>query len=152
MTEITDYNKDLSERILSQVREVMKDTYNDILGLKFLTYQEGFCRAVLPVRQEFLNPNGSLHGGLLYTIADTVGGVAALRPDSGESVTTITGTMQFYRAALNLTSLYAEGRMVKDGKRVAFVEVALLSEDGTLYARGSFSFARIDFTGKIPEQ
>lgn len=78
--------------------------------------------------------------------------MAALRPDSGETVTTITGTMQFYRAALDLTHLYAEGHMVKDGKRVAFVEVDLLSEDGTLYARGSFSFARMDFSGKIPEQ
>lgn len=152
MTEITNFNKDLSENILAQVRKVMKHTYNDVLGLEFLIYQEGYCKAVLPIRQDFLNPNGSLHGGLLYTIADTVGGVAALRPDSGETVTTITGTMQFYRAALNLTKLYAEGRMVKDGKRVAFVEVDLLSEEGTLYARGSFSFARIDFTGKIPEQ
>lgn len=53
MTEITDFDKDLSERILSQVRQVMKSTYNHVLGLEFLIYQEGYCRAVLPIRQDF---------------------------------------------------------------------------------------------------
>ena len=130
----------------------MKGTYSDSLGLKFLSFEEGFCRAVLPIQPDFLNPLKALHGGFLYTVADTVGGIAALHPDSDESVTTISGTMNFFLPALNLSELYAEGRVVKDGKRIAFVEVDLLSEKRTLYARGNFSFARIDFSEKINQQ
>ena len=121
----------------------LKGTYSDVLGLEILEARPGFCRAVLPIKKEFLNPLGGLHGGFMYTIADTVGGIAASGLLTGENVTTISGTMQFLRAGIDLPKLYTEATVIKDGKRVAFVETEVMSGDGTLYAKASFSFAHI---------
>lgn len=127
---------------IAHAQTIFKGTYSEVLGLKLLACEDGYCRAMLPIKDEFLNPLGGLHGGFMYTIADTVGGVAASRQGDGQSVTTISGTMQFYRAALNLTELYAEAKVVKDGKRVVFVDTEITSNDGTVYSKASFSFAR----------
>ena len=137
-----DNNATSTEDRIAYAQAAFKGTYSEVLGLQILECEDGYCRAMLPIKDEFLNPLGGLHGGFMYTIADTVGGVAATRIGSGENVTTISGTMQFYRAALNLTELYAEAKVVKDGKRVAFVDTEVTSKDGTVYSKASFSFAR----------
>ena len=137
-----DNNVTSTEDRIAYAQAAFKGTYSEVLGLQILECEDGYCRAMLPIKDEFLNPLGGLHGGFMYTIADTVGGVAATRIGSGENVTTISGTMQFYRAALNLTELYAEAKVVKDGKRVAFVDTEVTSKDGTDYSKASFSFAR----------
>lgn len=148
MTQETVYNEISSKHNVSRIHEIIQNTYSNTLGMTILSYEEGFCRAVLPVKKEFLNPIGCLHGGLLYTVADEAGGFAASRLETEETVTTISGTMNFFRAALDLAEIYVEARVVKDGKRIAFVESDILSADGTLYARGSFNFARINLTDK----
>jgi uncharacterized protein (TIGR00369 family) len=133
---------------LSNTKVDFEKSYSQTLGLQILELKDGYCLGKLPIREEFLNPLGGLHGGLLYTVADTVGGLSAIRRESGKSVTTISGTMQFYRAALNLTELYAEAKTVKNGKRIAFVETELKDGEGTVYAKGSFSCAHF----RLPEE
>lgn len=131
------------EKSLRKAEQAMYHTYSHSLGMEILEYQEGYCLTRLPIKQEYLNPLGGLHGGFMYTIADTAAGIAASHPGSEESVTTISGNMQFLRAALDIKQLYAKATVIKDGKRIAFVDAVLTSEDGTVYAKGSFSFARI---------
>ena len=128
---------------ISQVISYLKDTYSDTLGLKILEMKPGFCKAVLPVRKDFLNPIGSIHGGLLYTAADTAAGIAASRVETDDTVTTISGTMQFMRPCIGLSNIYLEGSVIKSGKRIVFTETKIMSEDHTLYAKADFQFARI---------
>lgn len=174
MTEQTEQSQ-MPEEIAAFLSQYLKHTYSGSIGLKLLSYQKGSCKGVLPIRPEFLNPLGSLHGGLLYTVADTIGGISALEFNSnidefidqnhdpqsnpihnmlvnGTTVTTISGNMEFLRPAISLDRIYIEGKLLKSGKRIAFVESYLSSEDGTLYAKANFSFARIPVPGekKIP--
>lgn len=170
MTEQTEQSQ-MPEEIAAFLSQYLKHTYSGSIGLKLLSYQKGSCKGVLPIRPEFLNPLGSLHGGLLYTVADTIGGISALEFNSSlnqslsqsqdpldnpvrnmlvneTTVTTISGNMEFLRPAISLDHIYIEGKLLKSGKRIAFVESYLSSEDGTLYAKASFSFARIPVPGE----
>ena len=38
---------------------------------------EGYCKGELEVTDQHMNPLGTVHGGCLYTLADTVAGFAA---------------------------------------------------------------------------
>lgn len=120
----------------------IKNTFTEYLGLEVVHYEDGYCKTRLKIKPEFLNPIGGLHGGLLFTIADTTAGAAAVHLDSESTITTVNGDIQYMRPALDLDYLYAEATLIKDGKRMAFVDVHLLTEDNTLLAKSAFTFAR----------
>lgn len=136
-----------SEEITSLFQKRIKNTFNEHIGIEFVAYEDGYCKTKLKVRPEFINPIGGLHGGLLYTIADSTAGVAAVHLGSGNTVTTVNGDMQFMRPALNLDYIFAEARIVKDGKRLVFLDVYVTDKEGTILAKGNFTFARIFISG-----
>lgn len=57
----------------------IEHTFTEYLGLEVLQYEDGYCKTRLKIKPQFLNPIGGLHGGLLFTIADTTAGRANLQ-------------------------------------------------------------------------
>lgn len=135
------------EEAAALFQDRIKNTFTDYLGLELLKYESGYCSTKLKIKPEFINQIGGLHGGLLYTVADTTAGVASVHLGSGSTVTTVNGDMQFLRPALNLDNIFAEAKIIKDGKRLVFTDVWISTEDGTILAKGSFTFARITIPG-----
>jgi acyl-CoA thioesterase len=82
----------------------------------------GTASAALDVRPELLNPNGVVHGGVLFSIADTVMGAAlytTLAP--GENCATIEIKIHFLRPVTKGT-IRCRTRLVHRGSRVAVLE------------------------------
>lgn len=87
-----------------------------------------------------LNPHGTVHGGVLYTMADQGMGAAVysvLEPE--ESCATIEVKMAFIAAARE-GELTCETRLISRGRRVAFLE-SDVTNDGRLVAKATGSFA-----------
>ena len=51
--------------------------YSSRLGLVVTSIDENGAKAELPVREAYHNPFHTVHGGILFTVADVTGGVAA---------------------------------------------------------------------------
>ena len=64
-----------------------QNSFGNLVGVRIEEIREGYARSVLDVRADLSNPIGSLHGGVLFTIADITGGSAAV--SHGEQVTTV---------------------------------------------------------------
>ena len=54
-------------------------TFGGLIGINFVTIEKGYSLLELEVRDDFMNPQGVLHGGVVYSLADTGMG-AALYP------------------------------------------------------------------------
>ena len=69
------------------------------MGMKITHLSPECVRAELPVREEFGNRNGVLHGGALMAFADNLGGTAATANlKDGQSTTTIESKTNFFAA------------------------------------------------------
>ena len=101
----------------------------------------GYAKAVMPITDEMRNPQGAIHGGVLYTLADLAGGNAAA--SHGEWIATVDADMHYLRPALNLTGLVAEAREVKYGRRISVYSVEVSDQDGNVLAVGTFTFASL---------
>lgn len=101
----------------------------------------GYAKAVMPITDEMRNPQGAIHGGVLYTLADLAGGNAAA--SHGEWIATVDADMHYLRPALNLTGLVAEAREVKYGRRISVYSVEVGDQDGNVLAVGTFTFASL---------
>ena len=105
--------------------------------LKILTeaLDKGSARLSLPVERHLTNSLGSVHGGVIMSLLDVALCTAArtLHPES-VGVITINMSTSFIQAG-NSAKLYAEARVLKDGRSMSFVEGEAKNEDGSLVAK-----------------
>ena len=114
--------------------------FGELLGLVFKRVEEGHSVCALQIRPELLNPYRVLHGGVLFSMADTGMGAALYsRMVEAESCATIEIKMNFLRPVSD-GMVTCESRVVQKGKRVAVLE-SDLSCEGRVVAKalGTFS-------------
>jgi uncharacterized protein (TIGR00369 family) len=107
--------------------------FADLLGVEVTEAADGHAEGRLEMREE-LSWNADrlmAHGGVTFTLADTVGG-AALVSEVDQPVPTIDMRIDYHEVGSG--DLRAEADVVKLGDDVGSVDVDVYSEDGTLVA------------------
>lgn len=101
---------------------------------------DGYSRGRVAVRPELLNPHGTLHGGVMYSLADNGMGAAVYsKLEESESCATIEIKI-VYIAPVTSGMLECESRVVSKGRRVAVLESEIHNE-GRLVAKALGTFA-----------
>jgi uncharacterized protein (TIGR00369 family) len=129
------------DAIATRLRErIAASAFHRDLGLEVLEASPGVVRLSMPAREDQRNLLGSIHGGILATLADIAMGLA-VRTDAGEERrhTTIDLDIRFLRGA-GPGTLTAEGRTVRVGSRIAVAEARIASEEGVEVARASGTY------------
>ncbi|MCI4355337.1 MAG: PaaI family thioesterase [Thermoplasmata archaeon] len=97
---------------------------------------DGVCFVVGRVEARHLNINGVVHGGVYATILDTaMGGAVVSILREGEVTATTSLYIEFLRPAQEGQTLRAEGRLVRRGRHLAFVEGKLTDGRGVLLSQ-----------------
>ena len=105
----------------------------------FETKEAGDGRAVvtLSAGPQYANPMGTLHGGILCDIADAAMGIAfSTTLAADELFTTIELKINFFRPVWDAT-LKAEGKVVRRGSSVGYVECEITDEKARLVAKAA---------------
>lgn len=110
--------------------------------LTFTELGEGSAKAEIAVDKDQLNPMGTVHGGCLFSICDTVGGTAAMT--HGVAVTTTTGNISYLNPAAGCEKLYAEAVELKAGRTLYRYDVYIRDEQGTLICKADMEYYRLD--------
>jgi uncharacterized protein (TIGR00369 family) len=109
------------------------------VGFRFVELAEG--RAVVEVEpgEHQYNTIGTVHGGVIVTLLDSVAGSAVHTTlPRGVGYTTVGLNASFLRAVhVEAGTLRAEGRLIRAGRRVALAEADLTDADGNLYAHAT---------------
>ena len=105
------------------------------LQIRTEALDKGHARLSVPVEKYLTNSLGTVHGGVIMSILDVALCTAArtLHPES-VGVITINMSTSFIGAG-NGAKLYADARVLKDGRSMSFVEGEAKNEDGTLVAK-----------------
>lgn len=129
-----------NEEVLRLIQEASeKDTkFASLLGLKIIDADVGYCKAEMEVKEIYKNPLGTVHGGCLYTLADTIGGFAAA--SCGMIGPTVSGSMYFLRPAKDTQRLICEASIMKKGKRIRISEIKIYGDNGEEIARSLIEY------------
>lgn len=106
-------------------------------GISVVSVDENHSQAELVIREDSLNPFGSVHGGALFTLADLCSGVAA-RAD-GRHYVTDQASISYLRGA-SQGRLLAKGTVLHRGRSRCVVDVKIYDEQDRLLSTGTFSF------------
>jgi uncharacterized protein (TIGR00369 family) len=107
--------------------------FANFLGIKITSVSPERVTAELPVRDEFNNRFGILHGGAMMALADNLGGTATsgnLKP--GQSTTTIESKTNFFAAVPVGDVAYAETTALHRGRTTMVWPTRITRGDGKL--------------------
>lgn len=108
------------------------DMFSVKSGMKLVELREGYAKVELIIDKNSMNYMGSMHGGLLYTMADVAAGAAMVF--CGKQVVTLSASAEYIKAAFS-GKVIAEGKVIAHGKTIGRCEVEVHSEDGILYSK-----------------
>src|SRR6266446_9445668 len=112
-------------------------TIDRLIGLEAQEIVDGRATVALTTGPQHANPMGTLHGGILCDIADAAMGMAfASTLASEESFTTVELKINFFRPVWE-ANLRAEGKVVRRGGTIGYVECEIMDEGGHLIAKAS---------------
>src|SRR5260370_23273473 len=108
-----------------------------LIGFEAKEIADGRAIVTLTAGKQHANPMGTLHGGILCDIADAAMGMAfasTLAPE--ESFTTIELKINFFRPVWD-ACLRAEGKVVRRGSTIGYIECEITDEGGRLVAKAA---------------
>jgi uncharacterized protein (TIGR00369 family) len=108
-----------------------------LIGFEAKDIADGRATVVLAAGPQHANPMGTLHGGILCDIADAAMGMAfasTLAPE--ESFTTVELKINFFRPVWE-ASLKAEGKVVRRGRSLGYLECEISDERGKPIAKAA---------------
>lgn len=120
-TDNTDFNE-LKE-------EVNSSPFFRHMGMELTQLSEGYALISFPFQDRLRNSFGTLHGGVIGSLADSAGGVAIRTLVGSQKITTVEFKVNFL-SPVQGGELYAEGRVVRKGSSIAVAEVEVRDEAG----------------------
>ncbi len=115
-----------------------------VMGMNVVEMGPGWVIGEMELEEKHMNPIGSVHGGIIFTFADSMGGTAACT--RGNLVTTSNGSINFLNAAIGAKKLIAHAKEIKAGKTLMYYDVEITTETGKLIAKANMEY----FNLKIP--
>ena len=118
--------------------------FGDLIGLSFVSREAGYSRCVLEVNEQLLNPHRVLHGGVIYSMADTgMGGALYSCMEENELCATIEIQVVYFKAVRSGT-LACDTRILHRSKRIASLESEITNGDSLVAkASGTYSIFKV---------
>ena len=114
------------------ISEHYKGTLAELLGIRVVEAAPDRVVAELTIRDELTTVGGSLHGGTLMALADTIGATATmLNLPAGAGTTTIESKTNFFAGA-RAGIVRAESTPLHRGKRTMVWQTRVTDESGRL--------------------
>jgi acyl-CoA thioesterase len=108
-----------------------KDKYAELTGIKLIEVSEGRAKAMLEITENHLNSAGTVHGGVIFTLADFAFAVAS--NSYGTLAVAINAQISFFKAVA-AGVLYAEATERARHPKLASYAIDVTNENGDLIA------------------
>jgi len=139
----------MEENIKAYLYQMVQDNeYMKMLGIELLEVDEGYANGRIYIEDKLLNPNKTVHGGCLYSLADIIAGIAA--SSYGKKVCTVSGNMNYVNPAYDTKYVYCEATEVRQGNHLGVYDVRLTNDKNGVIETGSFTYYNLndDLTDK----
>jgi acyl-CoA thioesterase len=100
-----------------------KDNFSKWLGIEVDEYREGYCRLHFTVKAEMLNGFHIVHGGVLFSAADSAFAFAC--NSHGRISVALDAHISFIRSAREGDTISVEAREIHTGNKTSFYNISI---------------------------
>lgn len=108
------------------------------IGMELTRVEQGYAEGRIRMEKRHTNVYEGMHGGCVYALADTIAGIAAAT--CGRYVTTLSGGMNYMLPIKDTEYVICKARTIRQGGRIAVLDVAVENEKGEILSNGSFNY------------
>lgn len=123
------------------LRHFHNNSFLNFNHMELVDAGENWAEMELKVCEDSLNPLGLVHGGALFTMADSAGGAAA--HIDGRVYVTLSSSFTFLRSALPSDTVRARATVRRRGRTTCYVDVDVTNQAKELLASGSFTYFHV---------
>ncbi|OPY83525.1 MAG: Acyl-coenzyme A thioesterase PaaI [Syntrophorhabdus sp. PtaU1.Bin153] len=103
-----------------------------LLGIELCDLREGFAKGKLTIKKKHTNIFGTVHGGILFTLADHVGG--ACGNTLGKKSLLVESAIQYIKAVNEGDTVLAEAAVSHRGKKIGRIDIRIYRENMEIVA------------------
>jgi acyl-CoA thioesterase len=121
------------------------NSFSDLVGINFTKGGDGYSQCILEVNEKLLNPNKVVHGGVVYSMADTSMGAALYIGLKDDEICATIEIKINYLKAVKAGTLICDTKVLHKGKNFAVLESEVKNND-ILVAKaiGTFSIFKVN--------
>ena len=123
--------------------------FGDLIGFEFTKFETGYSQCVLQINEKHFNPHNVVHGGVLYSMADTGMGAALYSLlEKDELCATVEVKISYFKPVKEGTVI-CDTKVIHKGKTMSALESEIMNEENLIAkAYGTFSIFKIKKTVK----
>jgi len=114
--------------------------FGDLLGIEFTKFEKGYSQCVLQINENHFNPHKVVHGGVLYSMADTGMGAALYSLlERDELCATVEIKISYFKSVKE-GILFCDTKVIHKGKTICALESEIMNDE-ILVAKASGTFS-----------
>lgn len=128
------------------IKEVLVEhPFAELIDLSVSKLKDGYSECILEVEERHFNPHKVVHGGVIYSMADTgMGGALYTTLKKGETCATIEIKISYFKP-VSAGSLTCKTQVINRGKRVATLESEIFNNERLVAkAMGTYSIFEME--------
>ncbi len=110
-------------------------------SMRVTDIRDGYARVEMVIDEKILNMYGLVHGGALFSLADTAAGAASFT--TGRDAVTLSASINFIRPGRG-GRLFADASRISAGKTTGVYEVFIFNDEDTLLCSATFTMFFLD--------
>lgn len=144
MTEYEELPMRLKEALLTKTKS--NSPFWQLIDMDLVDVKKGYAKTKIPYSNKLFNANGVIHGGVIFSAADTAVGVALVgMVDRNDMLTTIEMKINYLKPFKG-GEIFAEARIIHKGSQTAIGDVDIRDSNGNLVAKAISTYAIIKKT------
>lgn len=108
-------------------QKILKDPFIRFLGISVDAIEKGYSRCSVVIKDEMLNFNGALHGGLIFSLADVAFSIASNSDHLPSFALDVSGS--FLKTAQVGDKVVAEAKMIHTTKRTGLYRMEVFKDN-----------------------
>ena len=139
------------EKHYEQIHEQVKnDPYAQSLGIQLTKFEAGAAEATIEVQSTMVNAYGTVHGAVIYALADHAFSVACNA--YGKTSLGLSTTIQFIESAKPGDKIVARATEVKRNYRTGFYRIDVFHEENLIATMEAVSYRKDHYFIELDEQ
>ncbi len=135
--------EELTKAIGQEAKNISPSPFGRWLNGKILEVEEGFLMASFQVREEFTNPGGIMHGGVLAGMLDEMIGMAGYTLNKEELYVAANINVDFLRPSNVGETLIGTTNVIRAGKTMMHIDARISNSEGKLIAKAASNLVKI---------
>lgn len=131
--------KDLTGVAIEQLKDDKGFVFSN--NYKVLKVEDNYCEMEGIVGESSKNPFGIVHGGYIFGLADTAGGIAAMT--DLRTAVTINSSIEYLKSGRS-DKILAKANAIKNGKNICVVEVSIFDTSDDMIAKAMITYFYIN--------